>query len=207
MSSFSKRLATTIAKKGGHVKVICNQETGNIPADVEWMKWLSYESVFERKRMEYFDSKKVSELSYEELEEASKYSKNRAFAKLFKIYGTDKCSEEDYLKVYDYMAHESIENLMLSKLTFEELQYAKQEITRLGKVSKEQLSTKISEEQQPEKYEQLSMVDSFILHFISKMNFARNMDDFNRQLENKIAQNNNMAYKSLYYASNPCAKK
>lgn len=50
------------------------------------------------------------------------------------------------MKVYDYMCNESIEELMLSKLTSKELQYAKQEITRLSKVSKEQLSVKVREE-------------------------------------------------------------
>ena len=61
------------------------------------------------------------------------------------------------MKVYDYMCGESIEELMLSKLTSEKLRYAKQEITRLSKVSKEQLNIKVNKEQKPEEYEQLSM--------------------------------------------------
>ena len=39
---------------------------------------------------------------------------------LFKIYGTSECFEEDYMKVYDYMCNESIEELMLKKLTSED---------------------------------------------------------------------------------------
>ncbi len=207
MSDFNRIMAREIAKMGGKAKIIHGNVIGNVSPDIEWIKWLSYEPEFEKKRIEYFDTKKVSELSYEELEEASKYSRNKIFAKLFKIYGTSECSEEDYMRVYDYMCNESIEELMLSKLTSEELKYAKKEIIRLSKVSKEQLSAKVKEEQKPENYAQLSMVDSYILHIISDINYARSMSDLNRKIDAQLEQNEVMRQRSLYYASNPYARK
>lgn len=195
--------AMEIAKMGGKTKIIHGNVIGNVSPDIEWIKWLSYEPEFEKRRIEYFDTKKVSELTYEELEEASKYSRNRIFARLFKIYGTDECSPEDYMRVYDYMCNESIEKLMLSKLTSEELLYARNEITRLSKISKEELSAKINEEQKPEKYEQLSMVDSYILHVISDIDYARSMSDLERKIDAQLEQNRNMRKQSLYYAANP----
>ena len=96
---------------------------------------------------------------------------------------------------------------MLKKLTSEELRYARQEITRLSKVPKEQLSVKVNEEQKPEKYEQLSMVDSYILHIISDINYARSMSNLNRKIEAQLEQNEIMRQRSLYYASNPYVKK
>lgn len=207
MSDFNRIMAREIAKMGGKAKIIHGNVIGNVSPDIEWIKWLSYEPEFEKKRIEYFDTKKVSELSYEELEEASKYSRNKIFAKLFKIYGTNECSEEDYMRVYDYMCNESIEELMLSKLTSEELKYAEKEIIRLSKVSKEQLSAKVKEEQKPENYAQLSMVDSYILHIISDINYARSMSDLNRKIDAQLEQNEVMRQRSLYYASNPYARK
>ena len=207
MSDFNRIMAREIAKMGGKAKIIHGNVIGNVSPDIEWIKWLSYEPEFEKKRIEYFDTKKESELSYEELEEASKYSRNKIFAKLFKIYGTSECSEEDYMRVYDYMCNESIEELMLSKLTSEELKYAKKEIIRLSKVSKEQLSAKVKEEQKPENYAQLSMVDSYILHIISDINYARSMSDLNRKIDAQLEQNEVMRQRSLYYASNPYARK
>lgn len=105
------------------------------------------------------------------------------------------------------MCNESIEELMLKKLTSEELRYARQEITRLSKVPKEQLSVKVSKEQKPEKYEQLSMVDSYILHIISDINYTRSMFDLNRKIETQLEQNEIMKQRSLYCASNPYVKK
>lgn len=207
MSNINRIMVKEMARIGEKVKTVHVNVIGNVSPDIEWIKWLSYEPEFEKRRIQYLDSKKISELSYEELEEASRYSRNKIFAKLFKIYVIGECSEDDYMKVYDYMCNESIEELMLSKLTSEELRYARQEITRLSEVSKEQLSAKINEEQKPEKYEQLSMVDSYILHIISNINYARSMFDLNRKIEAQLEQNEIMRRRGLYYASNPYTKK
>ena len=207
MSDFNRIIAKEMFRMGINTKIVHGNVIGNISPDVEWIKWLSYDSEFEKKRIEYLNSKKISELSYEELEEAIRYRRNKIYSRLFKIYGTNECSEEDYMKVYDYMCNESIEELMLKKLTSEELRYARQEITRLSKVPKEQLSDKVNEEQKLEKYEQLSMVDSYILHIISDINYARSISDLNRKIDAQLEQNDIMKERSLYYASNLYAKK
>lgn len=207
MSDFNRTMAKEMFRMGIRTEVVHGNVIGNISPDVEWIKWLSYESEFEKNRIEYLNSKKISELSYEELEEVISYRRNKIYGRLFKIYGTSECSEEDYMKVYDYMCNESIEKLMLKKLTSEELRYARQEITRLSKVPKEQLSAKVNEEQILEKYEQLSMVDSYILHIISDINYARSISDLNRKIEAQLEQNDIMRKRSLYYASNFYAKK
>lgn len=203
--SFDREMAKIMAGNGA--KIIHGENIGNVDPYIEWIKWLSYIPEFEKKRIEYFDSKKISELTYEELEEASRYSRNKIFARLFKIYGTSECSEEDYMKVYDYMCSESIEKLMLSKLTSEELRYAKQEIAKLSKASKEQIRDKLNEEQTPEKYEQLSMVDSYILHIISKINFARSLAELDSNIEAQLNARDVMRDKSYYYAANPQIKR
>ena len=54
--------------------------------------------------------------------------------------------------------------------------------------------------------QQLSMVEAYILHFVSKINYARNIADLNREIHSQTTQNENMREKSLYYASNPYRK-
>ena len=165
MSDFNKIMTKEMIKMGINCKIIPRNTIGNVSPIIEWIKWLSYEPEFEKKRIEYLDSKK-SELSYEDIEE-----------------------------------------LMLKKLTSEELKYAREEITRLSNVSKEQLSAKVKEEQRREKYEQLSMVDSYILHIISDINYARSMSDLNRVISEQFEESKIMSQRSLYYALNPYAKK
>ncbi len=177
----NRLVASKLAKQG--IKMIPHKEMGNISPIIEWMKWLSYEPEFERKRMGYLDSKKISELSYEELKEASIYSRNKIFARLFQIYGTKECSEEEYMKVYDFMCQESIEKFMLSKLTSEELQFAKQEIGRLCKCPTEELHAKVIEEKKPENYAKLSMVEAYILHIISNAYYKSCVSEADQEIK------------------------
>ena len=50
--------------------------------------------------------------------------------------------------------------------------------------------------QSGEKYEQLSMVDSYILHLISNFNYAQSLADFNIQLNHQLEQNELMRQRS-----------
>ena len=186
-----------MAKQG--VKMFPHKRMGNISPDIEWMKWLSYETEFEKKRMEYLDSKKVSELSMEEAKEVSMYKKNKLLAKLFPIYGTKECSVEDYMKVYDFMCQESIEKFILSKLTSEELQYAKQEISRLCKVPTEELRAKVIEEKRVENYEKLSMVDAYILHIILNVHYERCVSEADQEIQAQREQYSLFREKDIHF--------
>lgn len=200
----NKMIARAMSKSGGRVKMIPSNDKYLFS---EWEKWLSYEPEFEKQRMEYLSSKKATECSFEEQKEICRYHRNQYIARLFQLYGTSMCSEEDYMKVYDFMCKESIGEFMKSKLTSEELQYARQEITRLYQASKEQLSAIVREGQTLETYEQLSMVDAYILHGLSQIDFSRNLVDLDKTLDTQLKENEIMRQKSLYYATYPHKKK
>ncbi len=102
---------------------------------------------------------------------------------------TKECFEEDYMRVYNFMCQESIEELMLSRLTSEEFQYAKQEIMRLCKIPKEELQSKVKEEKKQENYAQLSMVEAYILHIISDIDYSRSVDETNKEIEALLERN------------------
>ena len=200
MGSLNQILAREMSKSKGRASIVPRYDGGNVSPYLEWKKWLSYVPEFERKRIEYFDSKKISELSYDELEEASRYRKNQIFAELFQVYGTSECSKENYMMVYNYMSNESILELMLSKLTPEELYYAKEEIEKLSNLSKEELNAKVKREQRVEVYNRLSMVDSYILHLLSNVNCARNISSVNKQFVAELERNTAIRQRTLCYS-------
>lgn len=199
MENYNRMMAKMMADLGS--KVITGNVFGNVSPDIEWIKWLNYEPEFEIDRINYLENEKVSDLSIKDLEEIIRYRRNREFAKLFKQYGTGEISKEDYMRVYDFMSNESIDDLMLSKLTSEELRYAKQEITKLSNISKEELSKKVHEEQKEEVYKKLSMVDSYVLHQVSNINYARSLNELNRKIDAQLKANEEMRFKSLHYAA------
>ena len=51
------------------------------------------------------------------------------------------------------------------------------------------------------------MVDSYVLHVISNMNFVRNINRLDKELEAQMSVNEAVRQRSLYYANNPYLKK
>ena len=207
MGSLNQILAREMSKSKGRASIVPRYDGGNVSPYLEWKKWLSYVPEFERKRIEYFDSKKISELSYDELEEASRYRKNQIFAELFQVYGTSECSKENYMMVYNYMSNESILELMLSKLTSEELYHAREEIEKLSSLSKEELNAKVKREQRAGVYNRLSMVDSYILHLLSNVNCARNISSVNKQFVAELERNTAIRQRTLCYSKDSFVNK
>lgn len=58
MGSLNQILAREMSKSKGRVSIVPKYDGGNVSPYLEWKKWLSYVPEFERKRIEYFDSKK-----------------------------------------------------------------------------------------------------------------------------------------------------
>ena len=196
MSNISKIMAKELNKSGSQVKFIYGNVFGNIPPIIEWIKWLSYEPEFEKNRIEHLNSKGSNNLSYEELNELDHYMKRKRMAQLFKKYDNMECSKEEYMEVYSYMSNESIINLMLDKLTVQEIKYAEEEIKKLITGSSEELTKKIKVESQKENYLSLPMVDAYILHIIDIINYTQSMNEFNSILNWQLDSNAIMRQKS-----------
>ena len=196
--SFNREMAKIMA--GKEVKVI-HGECCNIDTISEWIKWLSYVPEFQQLRIQELNSKE--NISLEELDEIRSFKYQNKMLELFKLYGTSEISKDEYMEVYDFMENQSIDDLMLSKLTTDELTYAKEQINHFSTIPKEELSKKVKLEQDEDVYKNLSMVDSYILHIISRINYARDLAKLNREIEAKLNENDSMIRRSMYYAANP----
>lgn len=51
------------------------------------------------------------------------------------------------------------------------------------------------------------MVDAYILHRLSQIEFSRNLVDLDKTLDTQVKENEIMRQKSLYYATYPHKKK
>lgn len=203
--SFNRMMANVLASSG--TKLIHGEVMGNINPYEEWIKWLSYIPEFQKTRIQELNSKTGEELTSKELEEIKFYKKQFRMLELFKIYGTDKISKDEYMEVYNYMINHSIDELMLSKLSVKELKNAKEQIQYFTQLSNEELREKILFEQKNDNYKNLSMVDSYILHIISRINYKRNMEKLDNEIKVHLKENALMRERSLYYATNSYLKK
>ena len=205
MSSFNKVMAREMSKSSGG-KLIRGNVMRSVNPLIEWIKWLSYNPVHEQDKINYIYSKRVEDLSIDELKEILKYKERNRMSQLFIKYNKGECSEEEYMEVYHYMG-KSITELMMDKLSSEELSYAKEEILRLSAIPQNEVLAKIKEEQKEEVYMSLSMVDSYILHIISGINYRKSLPNLDRKIQAQLERNDVMRQKSLSYASNPYSKK
>ena len=143
----------------------------------EWIKWLSYVPDFEIDGID----------------------KQLKMSKLFEKYGTHNITESEYLEVYTYMKNNSVEDLMESKLTKEELEEARKYIKKYSSLSKEDLLYIISVGKT--NYKIINMVEAYILHEISTFSYRKNVEDLDNEIKNDIKNNAYMSHKSLYLAS------
>lgn len=185
--------------KDGKPKIIHGNITNIEFSWIEWIKWLSYEPEFQKLRKQSLNSKMVKDLSIDELDEIRKYKKQEEMAKLFKMhYENKEISESQYIEIYNFMANESIENIMITKLSSEELSYVKNEINRFSQIPNNELKEIIKNMIKTENYEALSMPESYILHIISKIDFERSIGKLDREINSQIATNNVMKIKNQY---------
>lgn len=117
--------------------------TGNVNPNIEWIKWLEYEPEFLKLRIQKLTSKEIENLSLDEIQEIKNYKYLERILKLFKRYGTKEISKDGYMEVYDYMSNNKIEDLMLSKLTKDELISAKEQIEYYRKKPHKELREKV----------------------------------------------------------------
>ena len=94
---------------GSQNKILSGKCMGSITPDLEWIKWLSYEPFFLKKRKENLRKKEINQLSLKELSEINRYILEEEMVNLFKLYGTSFITKSEYLKVYHFMVENKIE--------------------------------------------------------------------------------------------------
>ena len=131
--------------------------------------------------------------------------KNKEMLQLFRKYGTKACSKEEYLKVYDYMCDTKIEDVMLEKLSSEELTAAKEKIKELAGLNLKELNSSMPNDLKS--YKKMSMLDAYIFHVISKIGLLRNLKRLENEINIQIKENELVIRRSLELASNPLRNK
>ena len=154
----------------------------NIDADTEWIKWLGYHSKEEKDKLKKIENKKAKDLSYDEICFLQKEKKNEIYLKLIKNYCKDGSEFEDNIKAYKFMKNNSIYYLILSKLNKKEIEEANTKIKKYSDLDEENLNEKINSLSDKD-FNNLSMVDSYVLHALSDVEFERNSEE----AENRLA--------------------
>ena len=199
MSNIWKILAKEMSKSNGSAKIVTKDYK-------EWIAWLNYEPEFEKQRKKYLMSRKFEELNASEQIELSHYIKYQTYADLFNKYETNTCTQEEYIKVCNFMKIESLEDLIISKLTAEELNYVKSEINRIENLSLTDFESEYRKLRDLYFNEQLTMTERYVYYLSSRIAAYRNNKIVKNEISAKLKGNDNMRYRSYIYSQNTYRK-
>ncbi len=140
----------------------------------EWLKWLSYEPELTKLVKEALNSKEVSQLSLAELDLVRSFRVQERMLELFKEYNTGAFTKDTLKEIKIFMKEESLEDLMINKLTEEELEDAKEILRDYEECPSEYWKEEFEDNQELYTYRTISMVDAYILHEALKIDNDRN---------------------------------
>ena len=199
MSNIWKILVQEMSKSNGSAKIVTKDYK-------EWIAWLNYEPEFEKQRKKYLMSRKFEELNASEQIELSHYIKYQTYADLFNKYETNTCTQEEYIKVCNFMKIESLEDLIISKLTAEELNYVKSEINRIENLSLTDFESEYRKLRDLHFNEQLTMTERYVYYLSSRIATYRNNIRVENEISAQLKGNENMRYRSYIYSQNTYRK-
>lgn len=181
MSNYSRIIANEIAKR--NEAVIVRKPIGKLNPIKEWVKWLSYETEYEKERKQIVYSKTGKDLTIDELSELNVFKYRNYMKELLIKYENKECTKEEYMTVYDYLGG-SITDLMLDKLSADELEYAETQIAVISSSKEEVLEKLINLECSI--YDELTMVDAYILHMLIYMQHTKGLNELDKVMHTSL---------------------
>ncbi len=136
---------------------------------MQYLKWLKYTSKEEQEKINIILNKKSSELTNEEISQLKLYKHLQDIIPIFERYFSDECKKSDLLLVFDFIQNNLLYDLMIAKLTKNELQMAQIKIDQLKCLPDFELSKLIKEKMTFEAYMELSMIDAFCINRLSSI--------------------------------------
>lgn len=140
----------------------------------EWFKWLLYHE----EKTSF--SKRIEEMTLKEINKYKEELEKVKMAELVFKYRKKECTKDEHDLVYNYLMNHSIEQLMESKMSKEELKQAKKLLAELKKLSPADLKNYI--EGKNSNYDHLSKIDAYVLHYISIYNYQRTSEEATKKI-------------------------
>ncbi len=148
---------------------------GQLDTIEEWLKWLKYEPEFETKAINSIEKKKAKDLSLDELYTLTTYKERQEMILLINKYKEGCCSTDEYLKVLNYI-NKPIDSIVLDKLSKNELACVKSHINSVSNYTKEELQNMMLN------YDELNMIDAYLLHIALDYAFVNKLGKTNRKM-------------------------
>ena len=182
-------------------KTIPNKYIGHVDPYLQWVKLLSYFTDEEQERFNLLKTKKVEELSLDEINEVVKYKEQERMLNLLNKFNARITSKDEWIEVEDFINNQSLTKFIKSKLSIDELEYAKTCIESCKSMSKKDLKEYVESHKRLDVYDGLSLVEVLVLYIATNYYYNRCEYESEIKLGAQLEENRNMKYRSMINAS------
>ena len=176
-----------------------------IPLEVEWDKWLRYESEIEKEKVALIHSKSIDEITHEDIEFLKRKKTSSQTQEVLKQYLLDgKFTEETWPVIEMCKTNSSLlEKIMIDKLTKEELLEAEKKLSDYKQIKELDTLGEIVNNFE-NSYDDLSYVDAFVFHYLADyyyyINYRVGMQAANEAYSRRALRNDKIRHDSYVYA-------
>ena len=170
------------------------EEYANLNNELDiWIKFTSYLKPDEKALLEKLENKSLDSIQRSEINEYSRIKNQLMISELFLKYKNKDCSKEEYGIVTRFMDSMSLQTLIKTKLTEEEIELASKTISKLETI--EQLEEYI--ELQQKNFEELNAYESYIFLLAKEKLHNLNQDKVREQIKIEQARRADNLIKAL----------
>ena len=178
------------------VKVFPKMNLGKLEQDAEWMKWLTYSLLQRKEQVTELKQKDIDLLSAKELEFLLNYAQDEKILTSLTHVRNSVASADEAMEVYDFLKTNSIVRFMERTLPVTDLKLAKEWLHAIEAMDTEVKTEYLKEKLSPGQYEQLSMVDAYVVHIALYHDMVESEKRCNREIRARVKENNDMAFRS-----------
>lgn len=169
---------------------------GKLEQDAEWIKWLTYSLLQRKEQVSELKQKDIDFLSAKELEFLLNYAQDEKILASLNHVRNSVASADEAMEVYDFLKTNSIVRFMERTLSKEDLELAKEWLHAIEAMDTEAKTEYLKEKLSPGQYEQLSMVDAYVVHIALYHDMVESEKRCDREIRTRVKENNDMAFRS-----------
>lgn len=178
------------------VKAFPKMNLGKLEQDAEWIKWLTYSLLQRKEQVTELKQKDIDLLSAKELEFLLNYAQDEKILASLNHVRNSVASADEAMEVYDFLKTNSIVRFMERTLPVADLKLAKEWLHAIEAMDKDAKAEYLREKLSPGQYEQLSMVDAYVVHIVLYHDMVESEKRCDREIRARVKENNDMAFRS-----------
>ena len=163
-----------------------------VTTDIEFDKWLNYETDEEKNKKKYLLSLDIEKLDNNQIEELKIYNEQDIYSQIINkyTYNIEECTKEECDAAIEYICSHSLDSIINNKIKEEDKKLADNKVTKMFLyMNKRELSDFINSYNN-QNFKNINIIDAYIYHQVSVL--------YNKMIEQEEKVSNNIIKKLFF---------